>query len=919
MSAIHAVQSPVERESEREPLPEWWVAYLLKSEPRLFILSAFTKVLWSACALTCAFYFVRTLVATTDINFGVGICIAYLVVSMMLSISAQFLGLFSGQLGSRAKARLAALVAEHALLHAVTSQTSQALALTLSSSDAHLVYDGAMTFHNLWAAPVEAIVIIGLLIFLSGDSGWIAAGIVTFVVITMYILSVIMTRIRGRFNAIQSKQVTLFFEVLQNMRPFRFYGWDEFFLGKLNKLTDEMAPLLVQLGYFKSLNLALVFACPPLMAIAIFGHYTKSIDLPAGLAFTTLSLFNTLRFPLVVLPNAVRAYSSASTAYNRIREFLGSEKAVDTRVLSPTSGAVEIENLPVGPNKTILANWKAQPGELWVFQGPVRSYKSTLIETIAGHYPIPSSASVRVGGRVSYAMQQPWMQQATIKDNIVCCEPWNEERYKQVIFACALTTDLSIMPLGDATPVAEKGISLSGGQRQRVALARAVYRIADVYLLDNPISALDDQTQEHVWTHLFEGLLQCATVIVGSSRPVISCTAVLQLSTHGVSEGESGVIAFNGPVVASASAKVPPRYSKTSQSYSSSASAEFESSQKISDVAAKVVPDVAVQIAPPSPKMEPAMPATFRSRLSSLNMTIEEAAVGDVSEEVAAYARYADLIEEEKASAEGGIGSAIKNVLFGNPESHGSVAVEMAAVASDSPGGGRCKAPSFRARTSSFKDFCLDQQFFQDPISTGTIDLQSTAISDSISTNGADFASEKRGSMRERVGSRRSNFLEYAESSNIFTSVADLSSPAQVIVNQTDMSSFDQNDSSGLGPISEHAETPEPRSSTGSQNKTAKHAHETTQQKHGLRRWADAGGFRLYLFICLSYPIAQIIRILSDMYVRYWTEKTFFSSQQANLEVYSWLVGGYVACSSQHHFILAFQQLHKLYLHFLCD
>ena len=151
---MSAPGSQVDHNAERQPLPQWWVSYLLKTERRLFILSALAKILWSACALSCAFYFVRTLVATNDVEFGIGICIGYLAVSILLSISAQFLGLYSGQLGSRVKARLAALVAEHALLHAVTSQSSQALALTLASSDAHLVYDGAMTFHNLWAAPV---------------------------------------------------------------------------------------------------------------------------------------------------------------------------------------------------------------------------------------------------------------------------------------------------------------------------------------------------------------------------------------------------------------------------------------------------------------------------------------------------------------------------------------------------------------------------------------------------------------------------------------------------------------------------------------------------------------------------------------------------------------------------------------------
>ena len=89
---------------------------------------------------------------------------------------------------------------------------------------------------------------------------------------------------------------------------------------------------------------------------------------------------------------------------------------------------------------------------------------------------------------MSYAPQVPWMQQATIKENIVCCEPWDAARFKSVIHACALEPDFQQMTLGFETPVAEKGISLSGGQKQRVALARAAYRKADIYVLDNPIS-----------------------------------------------------------------------------------------------------------------------------------------------------------------------------------------------------------------------------------------------------------------------------------------------------------------------------------------------------------------------------------------------------------------------------------------------
>jgi len=215
--------SHTSKEADNPPLPEWWVAYLWQSERKLFVLSGLCKVVWGACSLASAFYFVQSLIAASNLNLGIGICFGYLAVSILLSLSSQFLGLFSGQMGSRAKARLAALVAEHALLHAVTSQSSQSLALTLASSDAHMVFDGALAFHFLWAAPVEAIVINGLLISLAKDSGWIASGIVVVTVVVLYAVSMVMTRIRGRFNIIQAKQLSLFFEVLQNMRPFRFY------------------------------------------------------------------------------------------------------------------------------------------------------------------------------------------------------------------------------------------------------------------------------------------------------------------------------------------------------------------------------------------------------------------------------------------------------------------------------------------------------------------------------------------------------------------------------------------------------------------------------------------------------------------------------------------------------------------------
>uniref|UniRef100_A0A8R1ETX6 ABC transmembrane type-1 domain-containing protein n=1 Tax=Caenorhabditis japonica TaxID=281687 RepID=A0A8R1ETX6_CAEJA len=110
---------------------------------------------------------------------------------------------------------------------------------------------------------------------------------------------------------------------------------------------------------------------------------------------------------------------------------------------------------------------------------------------------------IGVNGRVAYVPQQPWIQNMTLRDNITFGRPFDRKRYDQVLHACALKADIKILPAGDRTEIGEKGINLSGGQKARVSLARAVYQNLDVYLLDDPLSAVD----AHVGRHIFEKVI----------------------------------------------------------------------------------------------------------------------------------------------------------------------------------------------------------------------------------------------------------------------------------------------------------------------------------------------------------------------------------------------------------------------------
>jgi ATP-binding cassette subfamily C (CFTR/MRP) protein 1 len=124
------------------------------------------------------------------------------------------------------------------------------------------------------------------------------------------------------------------------------------------------------------------------------------------------------------------------------------------------------------------------------------------------------SGEINVDGSVAYVSQQAWIQNETVKENIRFGNDWNEHFYEEIIKSCALTSDLNILPAGDLTEIGEKGINLSGGQRQRVSLARAVYMNSDIYLLDDPLSAVDAHVGEHIFNNVIgpNGILNTKVV-----------------------------------------------------------------------------------------------------------------------------------------------------------------------------------------------------------------------------------------------------------------------------------------------------------------------------------------------------------------------------------------------------------------------
>lgn len=136
--------------------------------------------------------------------------------------------------------------------------------------------------------------------------------------------------------------------------------------------------------------------------------------------------------------------------------------------------------------------------EMCAIIGPVGSGKSTMLQALMHEIEI-DSGELLVSGSISYASQEPWLFEGTVRENILFTQPYDEHRYKEVVRVCALERDMHLLPYSDYTIVGERGISLSGGQRARINLARAIYRRADIYLLDDPLSAVDTLVGKHIF------------------------------------------------------------------------------------------------------------------------------------------------------------------------------------------------------------------------------------------------------------------------------------------------------------------------------------------------------------------------------------------------------------------------------------
>ena len=273
-------------------------------------------------------------------------------------------------------------------------------------------------------------------------------------------------------------------------------------------------------------------AVPLAMLVSIITLVLTGQPLTPVNVFMLLSFINAARLSVCFyIPYGLLAVYEAYFSLKRIEEFLLLEDLPGSCHDHSIEGTLNMsgstfyfddkKHLPEPGTLVVFTlqdiEFSTEPQTLTVITGPVGSGKSTLLSAIAGEVPV-AAGTISWPTSLVYVPQTPWVFSGTIRENILFGQPYNQNKYSRILEACSLAEDVGRFPNADLAVVGERGAVLSGDQRARVSLARAVYMDADLYLLDDPLSAVDIKVSQHIFEKCIKGLLSKKTRVLTSHQ-----------------------------------------------------------------------------------------------------------------------------------------------------------------------------------------------------------------------------------------------------------------------------------------------------------------------------------------------------------------------------------------------------------------
>uniref|UniRef100_A0ACD5ZL39 Uncharacterized protein n=1 Tax=Avena sativa TaxID=4498 RepID=A0ACD5ZL39_AVESA len=399
--------------------------------------------------------------------------------------------------------------------------------------DAYRIGEFPYWFHQTWICDrrrlpdrgIPILVCIALAILYNAVG---AATISALVVIVINVLcSAPLAKLQHRFQSelmdAQDVRLKAMSESLVHMKVLKLYAWEGHFKKVIEGLREVEYKWLSEFQIRRVYNNFLFWSSPVLVSAATFlTCYLLKTPLDASNVFTFVATLRLVQDPVRSIPDVIAAVIQAKVAFTRISKFLDAPELngkVRTKYYVGIDYPIEINSCSFSwdenPSKSTIKNVNlvVKAGEKVAICGEVGSGKSTLLAAVLGEVS-KTEGTIQVCGKTAYVSQNAWIQTGTVQDNILFGSSMDRQRYQDTLERCSLVKDLEMLPYGDCTQIGERGVNLSGGQKQRIQLARALYQNADIYLLDDPFSAVDAHTATRLFNKYVMSALSDKTVIL---------------------------------------------------------------------------------------------------------------------------------------------------------------------------------------------------------------------------------------------------------------------------------------------------------------------------------------------------------------------------------------------------------------------
>ncbi|KAH7682389.1 Xenobiotic-transporting ATPase protein [Dioscorea alata] len=413
--------------------------------------------------------------------------------------------------------------------------------MNYATVDAYRVGEFSYWFHQTWTTSLQLCFALIILYSAVGLAMTAAFAVIVLMVICNAPLAKLQHKFQTKLMGAQDEFLKAMTEALVNMKVLKLYAWDTHFKKIIEGLRSVECKWLSAVQLRRSYNNFLFWSSPVLVSAATFlSCYLLHIPLNASNVFTFVATLRLVQDPVRAIPEVIRVVIQAKVAFSRIYRFLDAPELQNEhfkRQCDPELEQAIIINscsFSWDGNMSKLAlkniNLEVNPGEKFAICGEVGAGKSTLLAAILGEIP-KVKGTIQVCGNIAYVSQTAWIQTGTVRDNILFGSPMDNQKYEETLEKCSLVKDIEMLPFGDLTEIGERGVNLSGGQKQRVQLARALYQDADIYLLDDPFSAVDAHTACSLFNDYVMGALSTKTVLLVTHQvdflPAFNCILLI--------------------------------------------------------------------------------------------------------------------------------------------------------------------------------------------------------------------------------------------------------------------------------------------------------------------------------------------------------------------------------------------------------